>query len=252
MSVTQINSSPIPLYLQIADTFRDRIRRGVWKSGDCIPTLEKLAADFQVARVTVRQAIQLLTAEGTLAPQRGRGTFVTARQRPLLPIKMVSTLEELGDLYRSTVPELLTIDTYHRLPTIGPGQGKLATGYTYMKRIHSHDGEPYCVISIYLESNIFESNSDAFRTRPVIPLLLDDYRDSISEAHQVMTIELCDPESARLLRIAPSSPVARVHRVITNADGMVVYFAEVIYRGDAVCLEINLKGSGPVGAPKLL
>ena len=47
-------SSPIPLYLQIADAMRDRIARGVWGDGELIPTLEQIAAEFGVARVTAR------------------------------------------------------------------------------------------------------------------------------------------------------------------------------------------------------
>ncbi|WP_087754055.1 GntR family transcriptional regulator [Paraburkholderia caledonica] len=64
------SSSPVPLYLQIADSLRDRIGRGVWQQGEVIPTLEQIAAEFDVARVTARQAVQLLMAKGTLIPQR--------------------------------------------------------------------------------------------------------------------------------------------------------------------------------------
>jgi GntR family transcriptional regulator len=53
------SSSPVPLYLPVADTLRQRIERGVWAAGSLLPTLEALAQEFDVARVSARQAVQL-------------------------------------------------------------------------------------------------------------------------------------------------------------------------------------------------
>ena len=52
--------SPLPRYAQLADLLRQRISRGVWKEGDLLPSLDALVAEFGVARVTVRQAIERL------------------------------------------------------------------------------------------------------------------------------------------------------------------------------------------------
>ena len=67
----------MPRYAQLADLLRQRIARGVWPPGTQLPSLEALMQEFDVARVTVRQAIDLLAREGLVSPQRGRGTFVT-------------------------------------------------------------------------------------------------------------------------------------------------------------------------------
>ena len=58
--------SRIPRYLQVASVLRRRIRDGRWAVGDKIATLEELEREFGVARVTVRQAIDLLQGEGLL------------------------------------------------------------------------------------------------------------------------------------------------------------------------------------------
>lgn len=70
--------SPVPRYAQLADLFRGRIARGVWVPGGTLPSIEQLMREFEVARVTVRQAINLLAKDGLVSPQRGRGTFVNA------------------------------------------------------------------------------------------------------------------------------------------------------------------------------
>jgi DNA-binding transcriptional regulator YhcF (GntR family) len=73
-----LSNAEVPLYVQLADLFRQRIAKGVWKEGDKLPSLEQLVGEFEVARVTVRQAIDRLARDGLVLPQRGRGTFVTA------------------------------------------------------------------------------------------------------------------------------------------------------------------------------
>ncbi len=73
--------SRVPLYLQVASTLRRRIEEGRWLAGQKISTLEELESEFQVARVTVRHAIDLLQKEGLVQRQQGKGTFVTRALR---------------------------------------------------------------------------------------------------------------------------------------------------------------------------
>lgn len=238
-------ASPIPLYLQIADALRDRIARGLWQRGQLIPTLEQIADEFSVARVTARQAVQLLMSEGALTPQRGRGTFVSAAAPVLKPVQVVTSLQELAEMYRKTTPELLTVDENSRVPAVGATQGTLAQAYTHMKRVHSTNGAPYCVISLYLEEKLFSSSPDRFRTETVIPILMDLKPCPIVRAKQFLTIGSADAETARLLRVPVASPVARVERVFNDADGVIIYYADVIYRADVIKVEMDLTGNLP-------
>ena len=48
--------SRVPLYIQVASVMRQRIEAKQWRPGQKISTLVELEQEFQVARVTVRQA----------------------------------------------------------------------------------------------------------------------------------------------------------------------------------------------------
>jgi GntR family transcriptional regulator len=234
--------SPVPLYLQLADILRGRINRREWSAGTLIPTLEALAHEFKVARVTARQAVQLLAHEGLLAPRRGVGTVVTVAADAPNIVVMKTSLESLAAMYESTSAKILTFDESHAMPSLAANFGRLGSSYVYMRRLHFTAGKPYAVISLYLLQEVFQRAPDEFRTRAVIPLLLRMKRAvRIERAHQTMSIGAADPESARLLEVSVGAPVAHVTRVFLDRHDRVLYYAEVLYRGDWVKWEIELQ-----------
>lgn len=66
-----------PQYRQVADTLRRRIDNGVYREGDVIPSLIELERMFDVSGITVRKAVEILSAEGRVSGRRGVGTLVT-------------------------------------------------------------------------------------------------------------------------------------------------------------------------------
>ena len=232
---------PIPRYVQVADVMRQRIAKGHWAPGDVLPSIEELMREFEVARVTVRQAARLLTDEGLLSPQRGRGTFVTAaagRERKLV---VETTLAELVEMYRGDTPDLSNIIESDEQPVLTEKDGVAAPHYFHMRRVHSRDGEHYCVVSIFIDERVFQLAPDTFRREVVLPVLTSLPGVTISAAHQTLHISTADIDVARDLEIPVNAPVAEVRRVLRGPDDTVVYLGEATYRGDYIRLEMDLK-----------
>jgi GntR family transcriptional regulator len=236
-----LSRSQIPRYVQLADLFRQRIAKGHWASGEQLPSLLALVDEFDVARVTVRQAIDVLRREGLLSPEQGRGTFVTGRKAPDRWLRVRTTLGDLSEIYEGTSPELLNIAEGTSPPRLDAKEGTLAQKYFYMRRLHSQGGVPYAVIGIYLDNEIFRRSPKAFRRELVIPLLLKMSHVRIAKAHQTLMISTADVEVANLLAVPVNSPVAEVRRVFNAPDGHVLYLAEVTYRGDFIRMEMDLR-----------
>jgi GntR family transcriptional regulator len=238
----QFHDSPMPRYHQLADLLRQRIARGTWPSGHRLPSLDELVGEFGVARVTVRQCIDVLAREGLVSPQQGRGTFVTGRPKDERWFTVSTTLDALAELTHDTEPRLVAIDESPPAPPpLRSDDGTPAPKYVFMRRIHARAGEPYCVINIHLDRRIFKRQARRFRAETVIPLLLAMKDVTIARARQVLTIGTADLELAGMLGIAMNAPVAEVRRVFTDADGTVIYLAEVTYRADAIHVEMDLK-----------
>jgi GntR family transcriptional regulator of arabinose operon len=83
MPTTSLDRSPNapPLHVQVAQILRENILTGAWKEGDSIPPEKALCAEFNIARGTLRQALQTLEAEGYLRRAQGRGTFIKLPDR---------------------------------------------------------------------------------------------------------------------------------------------------------------------------
>jgi len=64
------------LYLQIAETIRRRIASGELESGDKLSPVRILAQDWNCTPGTANRAYQILTQEGLVVGQRGKGTIV--------------------------------------------------------------------------------------------------------------------------------------------------------------------------------
>lgn len=67
------------VFRQIADHVRDAIGRGALHEGDKLPSEAQLMQHYGVARMTIRNALQVLQSEGLTVAEHGRGVFVRSR-----------------------------------------------------------------------------------------------------------------------------------------------------------------------------
>ena len=86
-----------PMYRQIADALREKISAGELKPGDALPTESSLQETFNVSRVTVRQALKLLTEEQIVESIQGSGTYVKEERVNYDIYQLTGFYEKLAD-----------------------------------------------------------------------------------------------------------------------------------------------------------
>jgi len=115
--------SRVPLYIQVASVLRMRIQSGQWRIGEKISTLEELEREFEVARVTVRQAVDVLREEGLLQARQGLGTFVSKKNHDRHWVKLATNWNSLIDSLKDNVPRRLIVERDAPPPILGEQDG---------------------------------------------------------------------------------------------------------------------------------
>jgi 2-aminoadipate transaminase len=92
-----VHESEVPLYRQLYQQFAARIRSGELPRGERLPATRELAGLLGLNRTTVSAAYEMLEAEGLMAGQVGRGSFVTGHSAAANGFVWNSLLER-GDM----------------------------------------------------------------------------------------------------------------------------------------------------------
>jgi GntR family transcriptional regulator len=82
MKISQ--SSGVPIYQQIADSFRNDILAGRLKEGEYLPSIRELAKELRISVITTMKAYEMLSEEGYITAAQGKGYFVNSQDSELL------------------------------------------------------------------------------------------------------------------------------------------------------------------------
>lgn len=227
-------NSPVPLYEQIKEDIKDKIRNKEWKEYRKVPAEAELVERYQVSRVTVRKALALLVEEGYLEKKQGIGTFV-AQPRIQERIQYSSSFTR-GCLAAGMHPgckvlkkEILEGNhkSYKKLG-IGPKQKVL-----HLERLRFADEEPVSLENMYfsfdkygflLWEDLTGSIYSIFEQRLNIDLAGEDVRH-----RGILSVEKAGTRYGNLFHIAANEPVFVLDTVVSLGT-------EVIYTGRDYCL----------------
>lgn len=138
--------SPTALYMQIADLLRSDIDSGSFATDSKLPGENELTHRFGVSRVTVRQAIAQLLAEGYVVSKQGKGTFVSRQ-------KFLHDLKPMRGFYDALIAQ--GVEPKTKLLEFGPASAseslRQAFGATdadcfQLRRLYLVDDEPIALV----------------------------------------------------------------------------------------------------------
>jgi GntR family transcriptional regulator len=237
---TIFDRSRVPLYVQVASVMRQRINSGQWAEGDKISTLEELEKEFSLARVTIRQAIELLRNEGLLDAQQGRGTFVSGRTKNHRWLNLATDFDSLVASLKHNVLRHVQIEEHASPPALGEGEGDPAPSYAFLRSVQYNGGEPFSVVNLHLDSRIYTRAGKRFTRTAALPEIAEMDDVVIAHAKQTLTIGVADPETAELLKIGLGEPTADCHLVLIDDEGVAIYVADIHYIKDCFALTTDL------------
>lgn len=197
--------------------------------GTATPSERELVQRFGVARMTVRQAIDTLVAEGLVQRIPGKGTFVTEPRGRVGAL--LSFTQEMRA--RGLLPESQTLVA--RIERAGPGVARvlqLTEGdpVIHWRRLRRADGTPMCIEDAYLSEVLLPgflqrgtptSLYEALEHRGLRPTWAEDS----------VQADLATDEEAALLEVPRGSALLKVARRAV-CDDKPVEVSRSAYRAD--------------------
>lgn len=236
------NSSPLPLYFQLQEIIRKKIMDHVFNPGDIIPTEKELEKNYNVSRITVRNAINGLVFEDLLIKKQGKGTIVafpkmqedgnTALQ------SFTEKMKKQGKITSTEVLNVLRIPATDRL--LEHLDINLDEQIIYAKRLRKVDGEPIALFENYISTRTGVSEKDDF-SGSVFELLENKYGIKIFSSDKVIEAGLANKEDADFLKISAGDPVLIIRYTTYDDNNNRIEYSEGVYRADKYKYMVSLK-----------
>jgi len=206
---------------QIADALRGRINRGDLAPGAQLPSEAELRQEFEVSRITVRNALSALVNEGLISSEPGRGSFVRQRRhlvyRPQEEFRPRPASAELDHFMTERAAEgrepSQTIEVaIVSAPAPVAERLKLddAESVVVRRRVRSLDGEPYYINDSYFPLKLV-SGSDVMSPvdigRGANSTLAELGHEQVRALDEVY-VRMPTPDEVHRLQLGPGTPVA--------------------------------------------
>lgn len=212
-----MTSTPsLPLFLRVANELKDRLAAGHYPIGIPMPGERALAEELQVARITIRSALQRLKEEGLVTRLRGVGT---------MPVKDVSNLPHTK-LQTGLLESIISFGQRSRTRLVYYGYERASENIAKalqinpdvrilkIIRVRSVKRIPFQCTEVYLPEDIAKLISrDELSDVPVLSLI---EKAGVRFARGEQELKAVHPQEneAALLKIDSNTPVLRVKRIV--------------------------------------
>lgn len=235
-------NSPVPLYRQMEAALLARIDSGELLPGDRLPTETELARQWQVNRLTVRQAIGGLSRAGRITVRRGDGTYVADPPISIeidLPRLPTSEAQMSGSAVLAAQGQRLTeVVTGVVADDLRAATDHLALLKPTLLRIdsmHVDEVTPPVVSNYWLDGARFPGLADAaVGDTPVYQFLRDSYGVRLRYSWRSLVATAASAADAEILDVPPGSPVMLREGLNVDDDGTPTLFLSRRMRGDRV------------------
>jgi len=231
-------------YREIAEGLRTRIDAGEFAAGRLLPSEAELSSHYDVSRVTIRRALEVLRDEGILDSRQGFGWFVASApvRQSLARLRTIEDqLTETGVAAERRVLDFAFVAAEARVRRVLGCDRVLR-----VRRLNLADGQPFARVTVWCPADLAAhlSLQDVERSPfyELLPVPLGDATQSIGAA-------AASGEDARLLDIPVGSPVLRCERVTRSVEGQPVLMSVHVFPGHRTEFVVELQHAEPSMAP---
>jgi GntR family trehalose operon transcriptional repressor len=231
---------PAQKFEPIYRTIKAEIESGQYKPGDFLPSENYYASRFACSRNTVRRALSVLTSEGYLLPQHGRGVQVIYQNRINRSIYSVGGIESLAEAAsRNDIKIRTKIIRFKKI--ICDPETSLKTGFDtgtelfHIIRLRILGKDP-----IILDKNWFLASEMPELTKKIASDSIYKYLEeglgmTITNSRRKVTSEASDEMDEQYLKLSNKHIVLCVSGQVFNSRGVMFEYTQSRHDPDRVC-----------------
>lgn len=222
----------VPAYIRIHDAIKKEIDGGIWEIGQRLPSERDLADDYEVSRMTLRQAITLLVEEGILERRVGSGTYVASHRVQEKMRGTTSFTEIVRSQGKSPSSQVVS---YQRKPAneteIEQLQLKPSDYVVRMERVRYADNVPL----VFEVASIPEKLIREFKREDITEHFFQTLTDNgyeIGKSQQTIYAKNASERVANYLKVPKNHAVLALTQVSYFTDGRPFEYVHSQYVGD--------------------
>ncbi|WP_433324105.1 GntR family transcriptional regulator [Spirillospora sp. CA-294931] len=233
--------SPVPMYQQLKDQVRALVDSGRLTAGTRLPSERRLIAEVGASRITVRQALRDLVAEGYLTSAAGKGFFVAGRAAPQDLNALLSHTTAMRAVGVRPSSRVLACLVQPASPATAAGLG-LASGadVVHLVRVRLGDGVPLTLQRVWLPADLVPGLVEVdFTHASLFEQLRERFGIRTARAETTVGSRIADADEAAALEL-PDPPVAlTVDQVTYDDTGRIVELSHSLHHPRRLPLRIT-------------
>lgn len=228
-------------YIKIYEALKQQIINGDFPVGDLLPAEPDLQKRYNVSRITVRNAVQLLVDEGYVQRIHGVGTIILSKKESLQLQTLLSFSEENND----RALEALLISFKDNIPAtpLVCSQLDLSKGamVSCHERLRLVDGTPIGFQRVYCPSFLELKSEELNAPNVSLYQLFRQKGYVVHKAKETIESVVADKHLAGHLKVPENSPLLYVQRITEDQQERLIEYAEIFYRGDRYRYNVQLQ-----------
>ena len=227
----------IPLYVQLKKKLLKDIQVN-YKAGDLFSPEIKIEKEYEVSRITVRKAIELLERDNILEKKQGSGTFIK-EQKILYDANSIGSLTQRLNKQNHKLTtksiEFLVIKKEHYVKELLNCDTLLC-----IKRFREMDGVPFALMINYLDFDKVPNLKKKFNIESLYTFLKDEYNIEFYNAKETVEAKNSTKEEAQKLGIEEGSALLSLHRLSFDKENNPVEYSDILIKANMYKHQITL------------
>lgn len=230
-----------PLYSQLETILRNMIEHGEYNKGDIFPTEKMLMEEYEVSRVTVRQALASLTQGGYIKCSRGIGTTVIYEKIDEHLKRVISFTEEMKQHSITMSTSFCKIEKVRPVKMAAIALGIVETSQCYrLSRVRCVDEIPIVYSITYLKELVELPMDSRYYMESLYQYLREAYGIVIARGQDTLEAVLSTKEIREFLKVDAQLPLFKRVRKTYLADGEIYEYSVCYYPGNRYKYTVDL------------